>query len=91
MWPHSSDGHDSVKSGYWCLNDSSKAINTNPSSSYSHSKESWTNIWRANVPERVKEFIWRIKQNAIAIRVNMFKKESQRILHALFAKLMMKQ
>lgn len=41
------------------------------STSYTQSELSWKAIWNAKVPERIKEFTWKIKHNAIATRGNL--------------------
>lgn len=74
IWPYTKEGVFSVKSGYWSLFDSSINPPNVPTTSYTHSSESWMNILSSGVPERVKEFGWRVKHDALATRSNMYKK-----------------
>lgn len=45
-----------------------------PSSSYLDSEVSWKAIWQVDVPGRVKHFVWKLKHNAIASRLNLGKR-----------------
>lgn len=67
-----------VKSGYRSLSDEVNSLAMIPTSSYNHSPEAWVNIWSAGVPEKIKQFVWRIKQNAMAAKSNLFRKRISR-------------
>lgn len=61
-----------MKSGYASIKDGIvDKVNMRTSSSYSHSELSWKVISNAKVPERIKKFTWRIKNNVLATRNNL--------------------
>lgn len=73
-WPNSKDGNCTVKSGYWSMRECLNYQNNNPTSSYIHSEVSWKNLWKSKVPERIKQFIWRVKHNEIPTKANLYNK-----------------
>lgn len=77
-WPLTQDVIYSVKSGYKCLNEGPAILDMAPSSSYSHSEVSWKKIWSASVPGRIKQFVWRLKHNAIATSKNLVRRRIAR-------------
>lgn len=74
FWPFTIDGEFNVKSGYNWIVESNSSHLPNTSTSYVHFEESWATIWKASALERIKQFVWRIKHNALATRTNMVKK-----------------
>lgn len=71
-WPLTKKGNYNVESGYNVLKEGTGSPILEPSSSYSHSEASWQIIWRDKVPGRVKYFVWKLKHNVIATKVNLF-------------------
>lgn len=62
VWPHTTDGGFSVKSGYYILQ-SAPQIRLNASSSNSYPSDLWDLIWSSNVPSKMKHFLWKDSHN----------------------------
>jgi hypothetical protein len=67
MWPHTTDGTYSVKSGYnllkhWLDSESPSSANT-----YSQNNH-WKKLWTLNTIPRHKVLLWRIIQNTIPVK-----------------------
>ncbi|XP_057425744.1 uncharacterized protein LOC130719122 [Lotus japonicus] len=70
MWSHTKQGNYTVKSPHHAiLFNSDEASSSNPSP---HSL--WTKIWGAETQPRCKEFMWRTIQNAIPVKLNLFRR-----------------
>ena len=48
---------------------------TGPSSSYKVENKLWKEIWRLEVPNKVKNFMWRLCSNAVATNSNLYKRK----------------
>ena len=72
VWFGEKDGKYSVRSAYHLLGDERK--NRLPRSSHGPHEKLWKEIWRVNLPNRVKNFIWRLSKNILPIRANLCKK-----------------
>ncbi|KAL0337807.1 UNVERIFIED_CONTAM: hypothetical protein Scaly_2055800 [Sesamum calycinum] len=71
VWHHTANGMFSVKSAYHVA--VSLANRNQPSTSQPiHSP--WKAVWSANVPGKVRVFIWKLAQNALPTGSNLFKK-----------------
>lgn len=75
IWPHSTDGNYSVRTGYQAL--VADMSNHNPSSSHGYlvDKPLWNAIWSAKTIPKVKSFIWKICKETVASRSNLFKRK----------------
>lgn len=64
-----------MKIAYHCLGDDHER--NLPSSSSSHNDQVWKEIWRAKIPNRVKNFLWRLTRSIPPTRANLSKKGIQ--------------
>ena len=71
IWPLTTDGNYSVKSAYQLL--SSESRTTLPSSSEAEGcKLFWNRIWKLQVPNKVKHFLWRASRESLPTKLNLF-------------------
>uniref|UniRef100_A0A2N9IMR2 Reverse transcriptase domain-containing protein n=1 Tax=Fagus sylvatica TaxID=28930 RepID=A0A2N9IMR2_FAGSY len=96
IWPGSTNGNYTVKSGYRFLVEDE--LNNQPGSSnptFGHSV--WRELWATSVPKKIQHFLWRAVQEAIPTKRNlmrrniiqdqiceMCKKGPEDVLHALW-------
>ncbi|KAK4392149.1 hypothetical protein Sango_1992700 [Sesamum angolense] len=71
VWHHTATGMFSVKSAYHVA--VSLANRNQPSTSHSVPSP-WKAVWSANVPGKVRVFLWKLAQNALPTGSNLFKK-----------------
>ena len=71
IWPLTNDGNYSVKSAYQLLSSEIRA--TLPSSSETENcKHFWNGIWKLQVPNKVKYFVWRASRESLPTKLNLF-------------------
>jgi len=72
LWNGEKDSTYSVRSAYHQLGvDRRKDL---PGSSHDPNDKLWKEIWRVNLPNRIKNFIWRLAKNILPTRGNLCKK-----------------
>ena len=74
IWPFVPSGNYTVKSGYNFLikeNSSQATSSTNPGLN----QALWKNIWEASVPNKVRNFLWRVCKNAIPSKMNLVQRK----------------
>ncbi|KAM1939411.1 hypothetical protein ACFX13_027258 [Malus domestica] len=76
MWHHSVNGVYSVKSGYGIAmelmeNGAMGKKGRGAPSEHMQLNKVWSRIWRLQVPNKIKLFIWRCCNNALAVRRNL--------------------
>ena len=97
IWPKSRDGQYSVKAGYHLLCDmetSGLAL----VSDNEETKKFWAGLWRLNVPNKIKTFVWWACTDLLPTLENLAKrkvvlsdncpsynKEPETVVHALWA------
>lgn len=61
-WSRTTNGHYTVKTGYqhWCDSNLVHRSVTQASG--------WSNLWRLNIPHKVKNFLWRFCRNNVPVR-----------------------
>jgi hypothetical protein len=67
MWPHTTDGCYSVRSGYNILKQWQENRNCNSASPNTYNKI-WTRLWSLHTIPRHKALIWRVANNALPVR-----------------------
>ncbi|XP_050290614.1 uncharacterized protein LOC126728906 [Quercus robur] len=70
IWPHTPDGSYSVRSAYRLLV-AAQAQNQPSSSSTEASKRLWKGVWRMEVPNRVRQFVWRAVGESLPTKKNL--------------------
>ncbi|KAL8111232.1 hypothetical protein AgCh_019083 [Apium graveolens] len=71
-WCHSSDGKYTVKTGYqWWHKNHVGELGLQQS-------KGWSNIWRLNVPHKIKIFLWRFCRNNVPVR-NLLRHRGARV------------
>ena len=71
IWPLTTDGNYSIKSAYQLLSSESRAAL--PSSSEAEGcKHFWNRIWKLQVPNKVKHFLWRASRESLPTKLNLF-------------------
>lgn len=73
-WPANKEGEYTVKSGYQEMWQAGRTINLNPSGSESIETEVWKGIWSAQIPQKVKMFIWKCCWNILPVKENLCKR-----------------
>ncbi|KAL0388583.1 UNVERIFIED_CONTAM: hypothetical protein Sradi_2740100 [Sesamum radiatum] len=71
VWHHTACGKFSVRSAYHVA--ASLAHQSQPSTSQSCSSL-WKDLWRANVPGKIRVFSWKLAQNALPLGMNLQKR-----------------
>lgn len=74
IWPHTKDGNYSVKTGYFALTCESTATIPSSSSDHSVDKPLWNIVWSAKVSPKIRTFIWRLCNNALASASNLHRR-----------------
>ena len=69
IWPHSQDGQYSCKSGYWFLKDE-EAMDNAQNDAITDLKL-WKGIWTLQVPNKVKNLLWRACHNALPTKESL--------------------
>lgn len=74
IWDFSRNGELFVKTAYYVLKKkvSQELTRKNPSSSSSYPSATWKSIWRLDVPPKIRNFLWRVSNNALATKANLF-------------------
>jgi ribonuclease HI len=75
IWHFERDGHYSVRSAHHLLKQN-HSRDMAESSGHQTSKL-WSEIWKAPVPNRVRNFLWRLAKNILPTRANLAKKGVQ--------------
>ena len=74
IWPHSQDGQYSCKSGYRFLKDE-EAMDNAQDDAITDLKL-WKGIWTLQVPNKVKNLLWRACRNALPTKEALFAGQS---------------
>ena len=76
VWSKEKNGEYSVKGGYRVMKEEKdrKEI-IGPSSSYRVDNRIWKEIWKLEVPNKIKNFIWRLCTNSIATNDNLYRRK----------------
>lgn len=72
IWHWEKDGEYSVRSAYYLL--CSINCRSQPSSSNPNMHNLWKETWKAPVPSKVRNFMWRLAKNTLPTRANISKK-----------------
>ena len=96
IWPKENSGMYSVKSRYKCLIELA-TIDTVRPIVFAAQKSFWKNIWKLNVPGKIKHFLWRSCTNSLPSKENLkkraipidpichlYSRENEFVLHALW-------
>lgn len=75
IWPYTTDGVYTVKSGYKVLIDEGNSNSPSSSSGSDVNKPFWKAIWTAKVPPKIRNFIWRVCNNGIATGSNLYRRQ----------------
>uniref|UniRef100_A0A803NWD5 Reverse transcriptase domain-containing protein n=1 Tax=Cannabis sativa TaxID=3483 RepID=A0A803NWD5_CANSA len=71
IWGRDNSGLFTVKSAYHLALETQDIPST---SSFQDMKPFWAKIWHANVPPKVKHFVWRIVTNSVPVAVLLFQR-----------------
>ncbi|CAJ2652968.1 unnamed protein product [Trifolium pratense] len=75
VWNWEKDGAYSVRSAYHVICDEKER--SLPGPSVTRKNKVWKEIWKAPVPNKVKNFMWRLTKNILPTRANLHKKGTQ--------------
>ncbi|XP_057425948.1 uncharacterized protein LOC130719340 [Lotus japonicus] len=75
IWPYRESGIYTVKSGYRQIKKKSISTAPNPSTSSPPLTHLWNKIWSATLPQKIKMFLWKLSQNAIAVKENLWRRK----------------
>ncbi|XP_075645080.1 uncharacterized protein LOC142616078 [Castanea sativa] len=74
LWPFNPDGQYSVKSGYRFLQETNTLQQPGPSTTEAI-KPLWKKIWGLDVPNKVKNLVWRACTNSLPTKVNLVRRK----------------
>ena len=74
IWPFNPDGEYSVQSGYRFLQEANTFQQPGPSNARAM-KPLWSKIWGLEVPNKVKNLIWRACKNSLPTKVNLARRK----------------
>ncbi|KAG5516247.1 hypothetical protein RHGRI_037069 [Rhododendron griersonianum] len=76
IWHHSKNGVYSVKSGYHIATNL-RAVKSasKPGSSFQPGANLWRTIWKLKIPNKIKNFWWRVCRNGLATKENLFRRK----------------
>ena len=74
IWPFNPDGEYSVQSGYRFLQEANTFQQPGPSNAEAM-KPLWSKIWGLEVPNKVKNLIWRACTNSLPTKVNLARRK----------------
>jgi hypothetical protein len=72
VWQGEKDGRYSVRSAYHLLGEERRRLL--PGSSTAPNDNLWQKIWHVQLPNRVRNFVWRLAKNILPTRGNLSKK-----------------
>ena len=73
IWPHSSNGRYSCKSGYRFLKEGAElSYKQQPSAPDTHL---WKNLWSLQVPNKVRNLLWHACRDAIPTKANLVRRK----------------
>ncbi|QHO00044.1 uncharacterized protein DS421_13g403050 [Arachis hypogaea] len=75
FWPHRLDGNYTIKSGYYIAKYEERVGEDNWASSSDNFKEVWSEIWKMQIPNKIKIFLWKASHNIIAVNYNLWKRK----------------
>ncbi|OMO53103.1 Endonuclease/exonuclease/phosphatase [Corchorus capsularis] len=76
IWPQDKTGKYSVKTGYRVLKEEKpNQVRQSASSSHNIDQEVWKIIWNLKVPVKIKQFLWRLMEKAVATNLAIFQKK----------------
>ena len=76
VWPSPRDGRYSVKAGYQVIKEKIKEkVVEKATSSHKIDNRAWKEIWKLDVPTKVKNIIWRACGNYVATNYNLWKRK----------------
>ena len=73
VWPDTLDENYSVKAGYQKLCEEADTTNAS-SSDPTQQKSFWKKVWKLQVPNKIKNFLWRVCSNALPTKENLKKR-----------------
>ncbi|KAK9991713.1 hypothetical protein SO802_026698 [Lithocarpus litseifolius] len=73
IWPHTHDGRYTCKSGYRFLKEETKLYSTQQHSLLN--SKLWKGLWSLQVPNKVKNLMWRACRNAMPTKANLVRKK----------------
>ena len=69
------DANYSLKTGYHVAHMQNIADKGASTSFQQHHPSFWNQVWNIKVPQKIKLFLWKICQNAIPVKDNLFKRK----------------
>lgn len=74
IWENTIDGKFTIRSAYKLALERN-AISKGESSNTSNMKTLWNRIWKAEVPGKVKNFMWRACKNILPTKLSLFRRQ----------------
>ena len=74
MWPFTPNGQYTVNSGYRFLAEESNEYQL-PYQSVPHPSVCWKKLWKMNVPNRIKNFVWHSCREALPTKANLCRRK----------------
>lgn len=74
LWPHTKDRSYKVKSEYYVAKQIQDNFQDYPTTSTTRTQLLWKIVWNISCLQKIKHFIWRVCQNAILVKDNLYKR-----------------
>jgi ribonuclease HI len=73
-WDGTTDGNYTVKAGYQAIMEWEDNSDVDRASTSNQNTDNWKNLWKLNIPPKCSHIIWRILNEAIPTKANLFKR-----------------
>ncbi|RYR54234.1 hypothetical protein Ahy_A06g029501 [Arachis hypogaea] len=74
-WPWREDGIYSIRTGYYVARRAEQNMKHGGPSTSENKKEIWKEVWRMEVPQKIKMFLWRACHDILPVGSNLYKRK----------------
>ncbi|RYR56284.1 hypothetical protein Ahy_A05g022025 [Arachis hypogaea] len=74
-WPWREDGNYSIKTGYYAARRTEQSDNHRNPSTSEDKREIWREVWRMEVPQKIRMFLWKACQDILPVGSNLYKRK----------------
>lgn len=71
IWPHSRTGEYNIKFGYHVARREAITTNNTTTTSRITPEKIWKITWSSDLPQKIKVFVWKLCNNALAVQDNL--------------------
>ncbi|QHO51670.1 Putative ribonuclease H protein [Arachis hypogaea] len=74
-WPWREDGNYSIRTGYYAARRVGQGIKFGNPSTSEDKREIWKEVWRIEVPQKIRMFIWKACHDILPVGSNLYKRK----------------